>query len=354
MSSIFRIEVLPAQRGDCLWIEYGDEDDPHRILIDGGIARTGRDVLVERLQQLGEVHFELLIVTHIDQDHIEGVLELLKRLPPGVTFDQIWFNGRAQLPLEPFGVKQGIELMDLLRAQYATIWNRAMNNEAVSVDADGKPTECILDSGMKLTVLSPDRNKLAELAVEWDKVLEEFEAIAEEEEQNPHIPGLIPQGPADEIDVDTLASDRFSEDEAPANGSSIAVLLEFDGKSALMLGDAHPTLVVSSLRRLSPNRPLQVDCVKLSHHGSRKNTNEALIRAIDCPRWILSSNGVSTRHPNQEAVARVLKFCPGEKQLFFNYRTSFNEMWDEPDLMDEHRYTAVYGDQDGVLVDLAR
>jgi hypothetical protein len=34
--SIFRIDMLPGREGDCLWIEYGDEDRPRRILIDGG------------------------------------------------------------------------------------------------------------------------------------------------------------------------------------------------------------------------------------------------------------------------------------------------------------------------------
>ena len=32
---MFRLEVLPARYGDCLWIEYGDAAAPRRILIDG-------------------------------------------------------------------------------------------------------------------------------------------------------------------------------------------------------------------------------------------------------------------------------------------------------------------------------
>ena len=37
---MLRIEMLPAENGDCLWIEYGEENSPHRILIDGGTHGT--------------------------------------------------------------------------------------------------------------------------------------------------------------------------------------------------------------------------------------------------------------------------------------------------------------------------
>ena len=43
MSNLYRIHVLPAQRGDALWIEYGTHDALNHILIDGGITATGRD-----------------------------------------------------------------------------------------------------------------------------------------------------------------------------------------------------------------------------------------------------------------------------------------------------------------------
>jgi hypothetical protein len=33
---VFSIEVLPAARGDCILLEYGDPGRPNRVLIDGG------------------------------------------------------------------------------------------------------------------------------------------------------------------------------------------------------------------------------------------------------------------------------------------------------------------------------
>ena len=36
--TLFRIEMMPACSGDCIWIEYGNPQSPHKLLIDGGFA----------------------------------------------------------------------------------------------------------------------------------------------------------------------------------------------------------------------------------------------------------------------------------------------------------------------------
>ena len=78
--SCFRIDMLPARRGDCLWIEYGDPTQPHRLLIDGGTGGTRRTI-AKRLRDLppDQRRLDLLVITHVDADHIAGMLELLER-----------------------------------------------------------------------------------------------------------------------------------------------------------------------------------------------------------------------------------------------------------------------------------
>ncbi|NVJ09741.1 MBL fold metallo-hydrolase [Myxococcus sp. AM001] len=72
---LFSIEMLPADHGDCILLTYGSSEVEHRVLIDGGTARTFPR-LRKRLEALPpeQREFELLIVTHIDSDHIDGVL----------------------------------------------------------------------------------------------------------------------------------------------------------------------------------------------------------------------------------------------------------------------------------------
>ena len=93
---MFRIEMLPAAHGDCLWIEYGTGRQVHRILIDGGPAHTYPQ-LRERILHLpaSDRCFDLLVVTHIDADHIEGIIRLLRDAQAlSCRFQRIWFNGR--------------------------------------------------------------------------------------------------------------------------------------------------------------------------------------------------------------------------------------------------------------------
>ena len=359
MANVFRLEVFPAQRGDSILVEYGDDNAPKRMLVDGGITRTAREHLVDRLSAMGDdAHIDCLVITHIDQDHIQGVVELLNTLPPNVSIDRVWFNGEKHLPFQPQGVNDALALAELLEGAHKSAWDAGTGDEAICLDADGTPWEEELPGGLKLTLLSPDAGKLETLAHEWAKVVEEMGVEDEEtiaarvEAQENEFPGLEPMG-TEEVDVTTLAESDFEEDTAAPNGSSIAFPAEYAGKSVVFLADAHPSLVLSSLQKLSPDAPLQVDCVKLSHHGSRKNTSLELARHLVSPRWIISSNGAQTKHPNTEAIARVLHGSPGEKTIYFNYRTPFNEMWDDTHLQATHGYQTVYGDGTAaVLIDM--
>jgi glyoxylase-like metal-dependent hydrolase (beta-lactamase superfamily II) len=90
----FRLHVLPATNGDALVLEYGHGQARQRVLIDGGRSSAAPKVKAF----LGEdPELELLIVTHIDNDHIGGLLRLL-RGPASPRPADIWFNGYRHLP----------------------------------------------------------------------------------------------------------------------------------------------------------------------------------------------------------------------------------------------------------------
>lgn len=72
------VHFLPAKAGDCILIEL---DYPSCILIDSGFRDTYEQHLKPLLLQLSSkgYHISLLIVTHIDRDHIEGANILRKQ-----------------------------------------------------------------------------------------------------------------------------------------------------------------------------------------------------------------------------------------------------------------------------------
>jgi len=363
---MLRIEMLPAAQGDALWIEYGDATRPRRVLVDGGTASSWKEGLRARVEALPRDarHFDLLIVTHIDADHIDGALALLTDESLGASFGDVWFNGWRHLPetpLESLGPIDGEQLTDALIG-HGIPWNEAFGGRAVGVNADGKLARRELAEGLALTVLSPTAKQLADLKPVWRKVVEEAGLDPDKprqpaEEEPAPTPGLERLGVEPLPDVPALAAVPFKADTAEANGSSIVVLLEYEGKSAVLCGDAFPPVVQASIGRLLAERAadrLTVDAFKLPHHGSHANVSLDLLATLDCPRYLFSSNGAHTRHPHPEAVARVLVADWGERSLLFNYATSFNEPWAEQELRDQHHYETRYppDGEVGLVVDL--
>jgi hypothetical protein len=350
---MLRIDMLPAAQGDALWIEYGDATKPRRILVDGGTVSSWPDGLRARVEALpaDERRFELLIITHVDADHIDGALALLRDEPLGATFGDVWFNGWRHLPdtpLESLGPVEGELLTDTLIAR-GIPWNDAFDGHAVGVNPDGQLPCRKLEDDLALTVLSPTAGQLADLKPVWRKVVQaaglDPDKPRQPPEEEPLPPGLERLGAEPLPDVSALAAVPFKSDTAEANGSSIVVLIEHDGRSAVLCGDAFPAVVQTSLARLRTERGvgrLAVDACKLPHHGSHANVSLDLLADLDCPRYLFSSNGAHTRHPHPEAVARVLVADHGERALLFNYTTSYNEVWDKQELRTDNHYEATY------------
>lgn len=349
MTPLFRIEMLPAGCGDCFWIEYGDQRDPKRLLIDGGISGTYKTIR-QRLRGLSadQRHFELLVVSHVDADHIEGILDLLSDPEINVTFDDVWFNGWRHLPgsrFEDFGPVQGEKLTTRLDKPDLP-WNVLFNRCAVSVAETGSLPSHTLPGGMKLTLLSPSVQHLAELRPVW---IRECKRAGLDPRHTPSEPPPIELPPEFEVmgppDVEALANSPFDGDDSEANGSSIAILAEYDGRRILLTGDAYPDVLLESIRRLEgfeENDRLQLDAFKVPHHGSKANINRQILTKVDCARYLFSTNGARFKHPDKEAVARVIEFADREPELVFNYRTDFNLVWEDHRLMESHGYSVSY------------
>ena len=351
---MFRIEMLPAGHGDCLWIEYGDPKAPRRVLIDGGAAGTYKRALRERLRGLreNERRFELLVVTHIDADHITVILELLEDSETRFQARDIWFNGYRHLPdekPETLGPVQGERLTDLLVKRP---WNREFKEAAVVVQADGDLPRLQLEGGLVLTLLSPTPGKLADLKPEWEKEVRKAGL-----DPNQPRPGEVESPEGFDLlgspDVEALAAEAFSEDSAKANGSSIALLAEFEGRRLLLTGDAHPGIMTAAIKRLAGGGRLAVDACKLPHHGSKANVNRQFLQALDCRKWLFSTNGAYFRHPDRQTVARVIKWGGAQPELGFNYRTQYNDVWDGKPLREQYGYKVSYpaSDAEGIVLE---
>jgi hypothetical protein len=376
---MLKLQMLPAACGDCLWLEYGSPPATRIVIIDGGLGETAR-VLSERInaarRQRGAdtLDVELLVVTHIDNDHIQGIIELLKTAQPSLRVKDVWFNGRRHLmrlptppansgndtrgnskaraghpadlmggadhtpdqqknfddlaalpsPSDLLGPQQGDELSELL-ATTGLPWNQhpCWQGGAVMVPAIGDLPVVTLEGGLRLTLLGPTLARLYKLCTVWADVLgsaDEFEAA----------------GPADLLGRrDTwppVWKDREQRDPSAANGSSIMLLAEYSDHALLLAGDGHAPDLAAALERLSrernaPSTPFPLAAFKLAHHASEKNLTQAVLEKIECSRYLISTDGSTHGHPDHQALLRILRYSKSSPVLLFNYATETILPW---------------------------
>jgi beta-lactamase superfamily II metal-dependent hydrolase len=382
--TVFRVRMLPARQGDALWVEYGSTDNVYRILIDGGFRTTIRTV-ENQIRELadaaenGKCHFELAVVSHIDADHIEGIIEILSASLP-VSFGDFWFNGRRHLKvpaIEPgrdgsqlLGGKHGLFLDNALD-QLNVGWNEMFDRKAICFDPRAKKLPKIeLADNMTLTIMSPTPAKLDVLAKRWDKEVERaglegadagdiLDAMAK---LHFRTGGLDDQllgrsKPAGPIDIDKLLAVPDGADDTPANGSSIAFLAEHGGRSCLFMADAHPDVMITAIDKLAGKKKrLAVGAVKLSHHGSGNNVTLELLKRIDSRVFMVSTSGGGGHyHPDRHAIAKLVAgdWRPaGEEhaiKILFNYRSDYTEIWDDKVLRKKYNYSVEYADPGDIL-----
>jgi hypothetical protein len=325
---MFKVEMLPAREGDCFWISYGDPESPSHILVDGGRMATAPSIR-EKIQSLpeGRRHIELVVVTHVDRDHIEGMLEVLEAGLWGATVGDLWFNGFHHLTpdLERMGAIQGERLTAAIDSA-GLPWNLAFGGGPVAVPFGAPATVPPLPGGMRITLLSPTPDKLATLEPVWIAECGRAGLVPGEPPQPEPLPdGIESFG---RLDVERLAGTQFDADRAAANGSSIALLLEYDERRLLLAADAHADVLIASLRALAGGGRLRVDAFKVPHHGSARNLPSELLDILECGRYLVSTNGSYFNHPEPAAIARILRFGGQAPEIVFNYRSDETARWD--------------------------
>lgn len=354
---MFRIHLLPAEDGDCLLAEVGSEENSFRILIDGGRRSTLPAMLslICRLPTREGPPVDLLVLSHVDADHIEGLLALVMG-DDDFSVGEVWFNGLNHVrmasgqthvaptwPPPPAGSDGGAPVLGAGQAlRFAARlhgrgwpWNKSfVGGPAMTTDGSALPSAS-LPGGGRIVLLGPPQKKLAAFRQDMDDAFEQLT----ERSRAQTLGGRKESSPI--RDVTALAAERSSEDRTRPNGASITFVVEHDGKRALFCADAHPEDLEAALRLYAPDNPgrIRFDAVKVPHHGSARNNTAALIDRLESPRWLISTDGSRNGHPDPQAIARFVLAGPSHKELVFNYKSAFSSEWDRGDLKTRYGYS---------------
>ncbi len=345
--------MLPASFGDSILIEYGEVDDEKYILIDGGPHYQFDEIvttLKENFPKLKEL--ELLIITHIDIDHIDGTIRLVNHDPPLFKIKKIWFNNYDHLsfeePADILGGVQGSYMSMLIDKN-----DLPTNEKPISIHRSSD--ELKISDELDIKVINPTQAALSDLRAKWDKQLKEKgldneEKIWEALNGDQRYESLPDDLLGDDDKVSDWAEAKFKEDKSPANKSSIAFIITYKDKSCLMAADATSEDLKSnleSLNLLDEFDRITVDAWKLSHHGSKKSTQTYLTEMIQAKHILVSSDGKRYRHPDKETIAKLLVNQEEPIEITFNYTSSYNMIWANEQLTEDYNCLFHFPDEEG-------
>lgn len=308
---IFTLEALNAKHGDSLLLHYGTTSHPKHILIDGGTKGVYRRQIKPRLQEIAantgagdaKVVLEHVMLTHIDDDHIMGLLDLLDELKMGdapCVPSNFMFNAfedaksllasefatphiasvlssPASLSHEVLAsVGQGRSLREGVRG----LGLRTNLGDGKLLVAGDEPIVIVDDDGIKITLVGPSEARLAQLHAEWKKKTKNI-------------------APASAESAAFLAAYA---DKSVYNLASLILVAETKGASAhtmLLTGDARGDDIIAGLEMggfLSDGKA-HFGILKMPHHGSNRNITKKFLQDITADHYVISADG---RHGNPD------------------------------------------------------
>lgn len=357
--------MYPAQNGDAFLVST----DITNILIDGGYARTFDTYMRKDLEELAtrETSLDLVVVTHIDADHIGGVIRFLalnghstqKKI---VAINDIWHNslrsltsvrkdaGLSHIELDvidainrrghPKELKSKPGFSEISAREGSTLAALLNEGEYVWNESDGTQSICtdsVREKQFKdgfIKVLTPSKEQLEKLVSLWKRDLKRFGVIgsigsskaiddAFEFSFEHKIDRKIAQEQQVSAGQEKRLVDVYKPDKSTTNGSSIATIIELNGIRLLMLADSFAEDVLRELRMLEAEGELMIfDAIKISHHGSNYNTSPELLSVVDSPRYFISSDGSKHNHPDIELLRAIVdRHANFTRTLYFNYST---------------------------------
>jgi len=348
---LFTLEALKAKEGDCLLLHWGDAADPKIALIDGGPGNVYETFLRKRLDQiianrgLNQLILELVMVSHVDNDHVVGIKKLFGALRSEVqsnltgpirverlwhnTFDDIIGNALnahydqftasfeaaasgAPKPGTIAAIADALDKRDQASGEEAQHLAEdislvlAGHGEGRTLRIDQK---FLFDQGQTQRLNKPFGNTL--ITAELTPAKKAFLGL--------DIQIIGPLQP--EIDALQAAFDAYLltnnlntgqaalaayADKSVPNLSSIVCIVEAKigskTKSILLTGDARGDRILAGLRqqgRLAQgaNAKLHVDILKGPHHGSDRNVEPDFFKTISADTYVFSGDG---KHGNPE------------------------------------------------------
>ena len=338
-------------KGDCITLLLQKEEQEIHILVDCGKYTDEVNDFIEK-RFFNKIDY--LIVTHIDNDHIVGIINILRKT--GIEIHHIIYNCYQRVPNNPqqwdtkmknniLGVMNNLPIVvDMLeykisaekaRTLAETIltnkkWKNIWQREYITDQST--PIELSNNMG-KIIFLSPTQGALDNIdhlyrKLFWKKLFKRKIEDYNEESTIYETLLRLSQLEIEEDIIENISSKNLNKETlvslsnkplgkiSSTNEASIAFIWEKDEHRILFMGDASPKQIYDSLNKLysTTPKPILFDVIKISHHGSANNTTNELINVADSKQYFFT--GKTESAPSINTIARIVTAPLSEKIPF--------------------------------------
>ena len=266
---MLKLYAYNAGKGDCVRLEFGEENNSHNVVIDTGVTR-----FVQKFNEICNnlTSPDLLILTHVDDDHIGGVLALL-RAGWKCPFKEVRMNRTGAV--------------DKGNAYLSTRQNDEVYSRLVDQGIDVQP----MFAGDSINLYS------AMITAIWP------EKIVDDNNRN-DTPLAYHKDYGKALSF--LADEPIRKiDRSINNRNSIVFIFEYDGHRLLFTGDAWGTDVINALSKDADDKQT-FDLIKLPHHGAVGNISEDYPKYMETKKFLICTDGVM--HPDKQTIAKLKKW----------------------------------------------
>lgn len=292
----FEIDFLPVgdSNADAILLRYGNPLAGYTVhLIDGAYTDTA-DTIIKHINAFyGSVPIDHMILSHADDDHATGLVEVLKRH----SVRNLWMNRPwlyAKEVIDKFHPNYTVEGLTAKMRElhpYLVEMEKIANQKNIPVREAFRGTQ-IGD----FWVLAPSRERYLELIPQLDKTPESFAETAKTFGQIVAVAAKKAAAWIKETWLrETLADDLST---SASNESSLVQWANIDNRAILLTADVGPQGLKEAADYAESGGALAPpNFVQVPHHGSRHNVSRTTLN-----RWL--------GDPLPEgSVSRGLAFC---------------------------------------------
>ena len=348
-----RLTIYESDKGDCLLLEAATGE---LMLCDGGMASSLKSHVRVELGKLRDANRELALVyvSHIDNDHISGILQLLEDeaewrvfdhhqggtdpirkpkvpRPPVIrgilhnSFrDQVTANNKAihsqliaaapalyasavpglvgvadEMQGIAAGIPEALKVLGLVKKDALDIPVNQPPGVASGAKLlfAGQPGDSFSLGSMQFTLIGPTKTELTALRKGWNTWLQknpdDVQSIRAELRKriDEFSAGAITGSP---YDLGSWNGVPDTKGVTAPNVASLMFMVEENGKRLLLTGDGQQDIILAGLTRTGflPNGFVHLDVLKIQHHGSTHNLDVNFARRVSADHYVFCGNGI--------------------------------------------------------------